>query len=122
MSQEFALSGEICCELEGGAAITRLSAALSKWKIPRPGGGLSLWCRMPEPISMDLVSAAERQGLLILPGSWFSHRGAGLDRILRLPFNLPDEVLDAAVARLKRAWREVSGSLARGGMALKDRI
>lgn len=71
---------------------------------------------------MDLVSAAERQGLLVLPGPWFSHTGAGLDRFLRLPFNLPDEVLDEAAARLKRAWREISGLLARGGMALKDRI
>ncbi|WP_295172967.1 PLP-dependent aminotransferase family protein [uncultured Brevundimonas sp.] len=84
----------------------RLAEKLPDWVCPRPAGGLSLWSRLPEPISSALTIAAEAEGLRLAAGSRFGVDGA-FERRLRLPYTLPEDQLDEAVIRLGRAARKV---------------
>jgi DNA-binding transcriptional MocR family regulator len=86
-----------------------LDEHLPDWQ-PNPGkGGLSLWVRLPAPMSSALSAAASRMGLEIPPGPRFGVDGT-LERFIRVPYALPDEQLTEAVVLLARAWRSVSGS------------
>src|SRR5215218_1077785 len=69
------------------------------WRVRKPGGGLSLWVRLPSPVSTRLASAAAREGLIVTPGPAFSVDGT-FERHLRLPFTAAPEVLRDAVATL----------------------
>jgi DNA-binding transcriptional MocR family regulator len=71
--------------------------------VRRPGGGLSLWCELPEPRSSDLLAHAEVRDILLAPGPSFAPEG-GLDRFLRLPYAAPAHVLTDAVPRIAEAW------------------
>jgi DNA-binding transcriptional MocR family regulator len=62
-------------------------------------GGLSAWVRLPGPDATRLAAAAAREGLVVVPGPAFSVDGT-FERHLRLPFTLPPEELEGAVARL----------------------
>ncbi|MBB1157022.1 MULTISPECIES: MocR-like transcription factor YczR [Amycolatopsis] len=87
-------------------------AALRKycpeWTFQVPSGGLSLWCRLPEPMSTRLAVSAANHGVQIAPGSRFGVHG-GLERWLRLPFGLPREQLPEAVRRVSAAAASVRG-------------
>lgn len=89
-----------------------LAAALRircpQWSFRLPDGGLSLWCKLPEPISTRLAIAAARHGVHIAPGSRFAVHG-GLERWLRVPFSQPPHRLDEAVRRLAAAAASVHG-------------
>jgi len=85
---------------------TRLAEALPDWICPRPAGGLSIWARLPDPISSALAVQAEAEGLKLAPGPRFGVDGA-FERRLRLPYTLPEDELDLAVARLVKAARKV---------------
>jgi DNA-binding transcriptional MocR family regulator len=86
-----------------------LDEHLPDWQ-PHPGkGGLSLWVRLPAPMSSALSAAASRMGLEIPPGPRFGVDGT-LERFIRVPYALPDEQLTEAIALLARAWRSVTGS------------
>jgi DNA-binding transcriptional MocR family regulator len=80
-----------------------LAAALEEyapaWTFRKPGGGLSLWVRLPSPVSTRLASAAAREGLIVTPGPAFSVDGT-FERHIRLPFTAAPEVLREAVATL----------------------
>jgi DNA-binding transcriptional MocR family regulator len=80
-----------------------LAAALEEhapaWGFRKPGGGLSLWVRLPSPVATRLASAAAREGLIVTPGPAFSVDGT-FERHLRLPFTAAPEVLRGAVATL----------------------
>lgn len=84
----------------------RLAEKLPDWACPRPAGGLSLWSRLPQPISSALTIAAETEGLRLAAGPRFGVDGA-FERRLRLPYTLPEDQLDEAVIRLGRAARKV---------------
>jgi DNA-binding transcriptional MocR family regulator len=84
----------------------RLAGKLPEWVCPRPAGGLSLWARLPGPISSALTIAAEAEGLRLAAGPRFGVDGA-FERRLRLPYTLPEDQLDEAVVRLVRAARKV---------------
>lgn len=84
----------------------RLAEKLPEWVCPRPAGGLSLWARLPGPISSALTIAAEAEGLRLAAGPRFGVDGA-FERRLRLPYTLPEDQLDEAVIRLGRAARKV---------------
>lgn len=85
-----------------------LSQHLPDWE-PVPGkGGLSLWVRLPAPMSSALSAAASRMGLEIPPGPRFGLDGT-LERFIRVPFTLPDDQLVEAIELLARAWRSVTG-------------
>jgi DNA-binding transcriptional MocR family regulator len=86
-----------------------LDEHLPDWQ-PNPGkGGLSLWVRLPAPMSSALSAAASRVGLEIPPGPRFGVDGT-LERFIRVPYALPDEQLTEAVVLLARAWRSVTGA------------
>jgi DNA-binding transcriptional MocR family regulator len=86
-----------------------LDEHLPDWR-PNPGkGGMSLWVRLPAPMSSALSAAASRMGLEIPPGPRFGVDGT-LERFIRVPYTLPDEQLTDAIALLARAWRSVTGS------------
>ncbi|MDA2894570.1 PLP-dependent aminotransferase family protein [Mycolicibacterium sp. BiH015] len=85
-----------------------LDQHLPDWE-PVPGkGGLSLWVRLPAPMSSALSAAASRMGLEIPPGPRFGLDGT-LERFIRVPFTLPDDQLVDAIQLLARAWRSVTG-------------
>lgn len=83
-----------------------LAAALPRWNVPVPPGGLVLWCGLPAPISNALVEAAERHGLRLAGGPRFGTGHAFADR-LRLPYTQPVDVLRRAVEILA----QVAGAL-----------
>ena len=58
-----------------------------------------MWTELPDPISTSLSVQARERGLLITPGPRFGAAGL-LERYLRLPFTLPPEQLEQAVAIL----------------------
>ncbi|MGW4061601.1 MocR-like transcription factor YczR [Amycolatopsis sp. NPDC004747] len=82
---------------------------LPDWTFTLPSGGLSLWCRMPEPVSSRLAVAAASHGVQVAPGSRFGVHG-GLERWIRLPFSLPPDRIDEAIRRLSAAEASVRGT------------
>jgi DNA-binding transcriptional MocR family regulator len=85
-----------------------LSEHLPDWE-PGPGvGGMSLWVRLPAPMSTALSAAASRLGLDLPAGPRFGVDGT-LERFVRVPYALPEEQLGEAVKLLARAWRSVTG-------------
>lgn len=91
------------------ALLLRLLAEhLPDWQ-PVPGkGGMSVWVRLPAPMSSALSAAASRMGLEIPPGPRFGVDGT-LERFIRVPYTLPDAQLVEAIELLARAWRSVTG-------------
>lgn len=88
--------------------IRQLGEVLPNWVCPRPVGGLSVWAQLPEPISSALTVAAAAEGLRLAAGSRFGVDGA-FERRLRLPYTLPESLLDEAVHRLARAAGKLAG-------------
>jgi DNA-binding transcriptional MocR family regulator len=77
-----------------------LARQLPDWSVPRPTGGLSVWCRLPAGLSSAaLVAAAAPQGLLLAEGRAFG-TGHAFDDHLRLPYTRPEEELRSAVGVL----------------------
>ncbi|PZU59053.1 MAG: DNA-binding transcriptional regulator [Sphingobium sp.] len=95
----------------------RLHAALERhlphWHVPLPAGGLSLWAEMPRPEASALAAMAQGEGLRIAPGPRFGLDGA-FERFVRLPYTLPEDVLDRAVERLARVDARLHRRMPRG--------
>jgi DNA-binding transcriptional MocR family regulator len=85
-----------------------LDEHLPDWEPDSGGGGMSLWVRLPAPMSSALSAAASRLGLEIPPGPRFGVDGT-LERFIRVPYALPDEQLTEAIVLLARAWRSITG-------------
>jgi DNA-binding transcriptional MocR family regulator len=85
------------------AALTR---ELPEWRITQPQGGISLWAELDAPLSTPLTMLAGPAGVVVVPGSRFGVDGT-LERFLRIPFALPEERLEMAVARLAAAWQQL---------------
>jgi DNA-binding transcriptional MocR family regulator len=100
-------------ERRAGLALRRdtLAAAvrteLPEWRFEVPGGGLSLWCELPEPVGSSLVGVAQRNGVLVVAGSRFSPDG-GLESFLRLPYTLEPDTLRDAVQRLAASYASLT--------------
>ena len=86
--------------------LAALAEQLPDWEVPRPAGGLVLWCRLPGRSSTALVGAAAERGVLLAPGPRFG-TGAAFDDRLRLPFTQPEAVLGPAAATLALAAADV---------------
>jgi len=106
------------------AALAAVTQHLPEWQVRKPGGGLSLWCELPEDKARtsDLVPYAAGRDVVIVPGPSFAPEG-GLDRFLRIPYTSPPRVLEDAVARIAVAWRDappgaMSGRTPRNGPTL----
>lgn len=82
-----------------------LRERLPGWAPYSTQGGLSLWTRLPQPLSSALVTSAQRYGVMLAPGSSFSADGR-LERFIRLPYTQPGPRLAEAVDRLALAWQE----------------
>jgi DNA-binding transcriptional MocR family regulator len=90
---------------------TLLARHLPDWE-PTPGvGGMSLWVRLPAPMSTALSAAASRLGLDLPAGPRFGVDGT-LERFVRVPYALPEEQLTEAIELLARAWHSITGSAA----------
>jgi DNA-binding transcriptional MocR family regulator len=91
------------------AFVAALSVHLPEWRVVPPAGGLSLWVELDAPRSTALAAIADRFGLRLAAGPRFGVDGA-FERFVRLPFSLPEPVLEDAAARLAVAWRAVTES------------
>ena len=88
---------------ENRAALHELLAGhLPEWETGRPAGGLSVWCRLPAPVSTALTVIAPDFGIRLAAGPRFGIGGA-FERYLRVPFTLPPEQLETAVLALRSA-------------------
>ncbi|MEV0065567.1 MULTISPECIES: PLP-dependent aminotransferase family protein [unclassified Amycolatopsis] len=94
--------------LQRDSLIDAVHAYCPEWTFEVPAGGLSLWCRLPEPMSTRLAVSAANHGVQLAPASRFGVHG-GLERWLRLPFGLPPDQLLEAVRRLSLAVESVRG-------------
>ncbi|MDQ0729539.1 MocR-like transcription factor YczR [Arthrobacter sp. B1I2] len=79
-----------------------LAEHLPTWRTTQPAGGLSIWCRLPAPISTALTVLAPDFGIRLAAGPRFGIGGA-FERNLRLPFTLPPDKLETAVLALRAA-------------------
>ncbi|WP_020103126.1 PLP-dependent aminotransferase family protein [Mycobacterium sp. 360MFTsu5.1] len=85
-----------------------LQEQLPDWTASPCHGGMSMWMRLPAPMSSALSAAASRMGLVIPAGPRFGVDGT-LERFIRVPFTQPEERLHQSVAVLAQAWRGVTG-------------
>jgi DNA-binding transcriptional MocR family regulator len=88
------------------AFATALSERLP-WTFALPHGGLCLWADLGAPRSTALAAMADRYGVRLAAGPRFGVDGA-FERFIRLPFSLPEPVLEDAAERLALAWHAVT--------------
>ena len=87
-----------------------LARRLPDWR-PGPGpNGISLWVKLPAPMSTALSASASRLGLDLPAGPRFGVDGT-LERFVRVPYALPEPALDEAVDLLVRAWGSITGAV-----------
>jgi len=86
--------------------LTLLEQHLPDWVAERPAGGLSVWARLPEPLSSAVAAHAPREGVRVAAGPRFGTDGA-FEHHLRLPYTLTADDLDKAVQALARTWKAV---------------
>jgi DNA-binding transcriptional MocR family regulator len=84
------------------ALLGLLAEHLPTWRTTRAAGGLSIWCRLPTPISTALTVLAPDFGVRLAAGPRFGIGGA-FERNLRVPFALPPDKLETAVLALRAA-------------------
>ncbi|MDN5854578.1 MAG: PLP-dependent aminotransferase family protein, partial [Actinomycetia bacterium] len=89
------------------ALVAALREHLPDWEFRTPRGGVTLWARMPDPVSSAVVLAAERHGLLLASGGQFGVE-QDLRHYLRLPYTAPAEVLREGVTRLALSYDEAT--------------
>ncbi len=82
---------------------------LPDWRFRLPGGGLSLWVRLPGGSATRLAVELERHGLKVAPGPVFTVEG-GSDSWLRVPFAKPENELVGAVRLMAELWPAVVNS------------
>lgn len=88
------------------ALVDAVREHLPEWRFEVPRGGLCLWCRLPEPLATDVVTEAERRGVIVAPGPVFALEG-GLDHFLRIPWTQPAERMVRAAQVLAESWETV---------------
>jgi DNA-binding transcriptional MocR family regulator len=93
-----------------------LRRALPDWRFAVPAGGLFLWVELPSGDAEEFAQLALRRGVVIVPGTVFSHEGQ-YERFVRLPFLAEPEVLEAGVDRLRAAWEDYRAAGARRAAA-----
>lgn len=86
-----------------------IAGHLPTWQTERPDGGLSVWCRLPAPLSTALTVIAPDFGIRLAAGPRFGIGGA-FEHYLRVPFTLPPEQLETAVLSLRAAQDQLQSS------------
>ena len=84
-----------------------LKEHLPDWLAERPAGGLSVWVRLPEPLSSAVAARAPQEGVRVTAGPRFGTNGA-FEQHLRLPYTLAAADLHQAVLALARTWHAVN--------------
>ncbi|MCK0090321.1 PLP-dependent aminotransferase family protein [Rhodococcus sp. HNM0563] len=84
-----------------------LDDRLPDWQYTEGQGGMSLWVRMPEPVSTSLAAIAPSHGVLLAAGPRFGVQGA-FERFLRLPYTQQPDSLRHAVAMVADAYAQVA--------------
>ena len=82
---------------------------LPAWQAERPGGGLSIWCRLPAPLSTALAVIAPDFGIRLAAGPRFGVGGA-FEHYLRVPFTLAPDQLETAVLALRSAQDQLESA------------
>ncbi len=88
------------------------------WTSLKVEGGLSLWLRLPRPVSPELSAAAREWGLKLEPGPRFFLQQGGAHN-LRLPFSRDRDFMVRALDLLEPAWRQVCAT---PGLAKEVRV
>lgn len=86
------------------ALLAAVAEVLPEWRVDPPPGGLSMWLRMPEPVSTALAAVAPAHGVVVAAGPRFGVEGA-FEHHVRLPFTESGDRLRTAVERLASAYR-----------------
>ena len=73
--------------------LSLLDQHLPDWEPGGGYGGMSLWVRLPAPMSTALSAAASRMGLELPAGPRFGVDGT-LERFVRVPYALPEDRVD----------------------------
>ena len=84
------------------ALLGLLGRHLPQWQTEHPDGGLTVWCRLPAPVSTALTVIAPDFGVRLAAGPRFGVGGA-FEHYLRVPYTLPPERLETAVLALRAA-------------------
>ncbi|WP_440959093.1 PLP-dependent aminotransferase family protein [Oceanicaulis sp. LC35] len=79
-------------------------------------GGMSLWLRLPQPVSTELSAAARDLGVKLEPGPRFFLQQGGAHH-LRLPFSRDRDFMVQALDRLEQAWGHVCSGQRAGSEA-----
>ncbi|WP_068150298.1 MocR-like transcription factor YczR [Rhodococcoides corynebacterioides] len=87
-----------------GALLDAVGEALPDWRVESPPGGLSMWLRMPAPVSTALAAVAPAHGVVVAAGPRFGVEGA-FEHYMRLPFTESSDRIREAVHRLASAYR-----------------
>ncbi|MET3921140.1 DNA-binding transcriptional MocR family regulator [Arthrobacter sp. UYEF20] len=82
---------------------------LPTWQTERPDGGLSVWSRLPVPLSTAMTVIAPDFGIRLAAGPRFGLGGA-FEHYLRVPFTLPPAQLETAVLALRSAQDRLEAS------------
>lgn len=107
--------------LQRDALLDALGIELPDWTYHRPTGGLSVWCRLPQPRASALVVEAERLGVIAAAGRVFAVEG-GLEHFVRIPWTRPADELELAVTRLAQAWAQSSSQPGAAARETSDRL
>ncbi|HEY5857728.1 MAG TPA: PLP-dependent aminotransferase family protein [Aldersonia sp.] len=90
-----------------GALLDALAEHLPDWTVNPGPGGMSLWARLPAPVSTALASTAPNFGVLLAAGPKFGGEGT-FERYLRLPYTHAEADLRRAVPQIAAAYDVVA--------------
>ncbi|WP_432245570.1 PLP-dependent aminotransferase family protein [Arthrobacter sp. G.S.26] len=86
-----------------------LAEHLPTWQAAAPDGGLTLWCRLPAPISTALTVIAPGFGVRLAAGPRFGVGGA-FEHYVRIPYTLDPGSLETAVRALRSAQNRLEAA------------
>ncbi len=84
-----------------------LKSHFSTVPLRKPEGGVFLWFPTGKTDGSEAALLAERHGVRVAPGSRFSLRKRKIAAVRFSITGVPDELLNEAVARLKKAWGKI---------------
>ncbi|NLE78497.1 MAG: PLP-dependent aminotransferase family protein [Rhodococcus sp.] len=89
------------------ALLTALADRLPDWEPTVGSGGLSLWLRMPAPVSTALAASAPNFGVLLAAGPRFGVEGA-FERFVRIPYARSSDELRRGVDAVAAAYETLA--------------
>ncbi|MCC6832252.1 MAG: PLP-dependent aminotransferase family protein [Thermoleophilia bacterium] len=99
------------------AADAAMAELLPDWEYTPPPGGATLWVRMPWGDARAYAQAAQRAGVLVLPGSAMSATGGHQDRLRISLLGEPGELREG-IRRMAAAWEAYRHTACDGGLVV----